>query len=215
MFFDMSDKQSLTTKVYNHIRDGILDGSYKIGDYLVETRLADELEVSRTPIREALKQLELEGLVLSIPNRGMLVQGISDDDLNDIYTIRLLLEGQAAWWAAERIEPDQLDKLAETLELMEMYTRRNDVAQLARLDTEFHDVLYSAANSRMLKHVLASLHQNARRARRSSLTSPDRPHDSLLEHRAIFQALEGRRPAEAKATMEKHVTNAHLKYDTE
>ena len=98
---------------------------------------------------------------------------------------------------------------------MEMYTRRNDVAQLARLDTEFHDVLYSAANSRMLKHVLASLHQNARRARRSSLTSPDRPHDSLLEHRAIFQALEGRRPAEAKAAMEKHVTNAHLKYDTE
>ncbi|NCB31561.1 MAG: GntR family transcriptional regulator, partial [Clostridia bacterium] len=82
----MSDKQSLTTKVYKHIRDGILDGSYEIGDYLVETRLADELEVSRTPIREALKQLELEGLVQSFPNRGMLVQGISDDDLYDIYT---------------------------------------------------------------------------------------------------------------------------------
>ncbi len=215
MFFDMSDKQSLTTKVYNHIRDGILEGSYKIGDYLVETRLADELEVSRTPIREALKQLELEGLVQSIPNRGMLVQGISDDDLNDIYTIRLLLEGQAAWWAAQRIRPEQLDKLAETLELMEMYTRRNDVVQLARLDTEFHDVLYSAANSRMLKHVLASLHQNARRARRSSLTTPDRPHDSLQEHKAIFRALESHNALEAKAAMEKHVTNAHLKYDIE
>lgn len=213
MFFDMSDKQSLTTKVYNHIRDGILDGSYKIGDYLVETRLADELEVSRTPIREALKQLELEGLVQSIPNRGMLVQGISDDDLNDIYTIRLLLEGQAAWWAAQRIDAEQLDRLAETLELMEMYTRRNDVAQLARLDTQFHDVLYSAANSRMLKHVLASLHQNARRARRSSLTSPHRPHDSLQEHKAIFHALESREPEQAKAAMEKHVSNAHLKYE--
>ena len=67
MFFDLSDKQSLTTKVYNHIRNGILDGSYKDGDFLVETRLAEELEVSRTPIREALKQLELEGLVVSIP----------------------------------------------------------------------------------------------------------------------------------------------------
>lgn len=215
MFFDMSDKQSLTTKVYNHIRDGILDGSYKIGGYLVETRLADELEVSRTPIREALKQLELEGLVQSIPNRGMLVQGISNDDLNDIYTIRLLLEGQAAWWAAQRIGGEQLDKLAETLELMEMYTRRNDVAQLARLDTQFHDVLYSAAHSRMLKHVLASLHQNARRARRSSLTTPDRPLESLQEHKAIFRALESRRPEEAKAAMEKHVSNAHLKYDME
>ena len=63
MFFDLSDKQSLTTKVYNHIRNGILDGSYKDGDFLVETRLAEELEVSRTPIREALKQLELEGKI--------------------------------------------------------------------------------------------------------------------------------------------------------
>lgn len=215
MFFDMSDKQSLTTKVYNHIRDCILDGSYKIGDYLVETRLADELEVSRTPIREALKQLELEGLVQSIPNRGMLVQGISNDDLNDIYTIRLLLEGQAAWWAAQRIGSEELDKLAETLELMELYTRRNDAAQLARLDTQFHDVLYSGANSRMLKHVLASLHQNARRARRSSFANPGRPHDSLLEHKAIFSALESHQPEEARIAMEKHVSNAHLKYDME
>lgn len=211
MFFDMSDKQSLTTKVYKHIRDGILDGSYEIGDYLVETRLADELEVSRTPIREALKQLELEGLVQSFPNRGMLVQGISDDDLYDIYTIRLLLEGQAAWWAAQRIEQEQLDKLAETLELMEMYTRRKDVAQLARLDTQFHDVLYSATNSRMLKHILASLHQNARRARRSSLTVPERPNESLQEHKQIFRALESHHPEEAKVAMEKHVSNAHLK----
>jgi len=211
----MSDKKSLTTKVYNHIRDGILDGSYKIGDYLVETRLADELEVSRTPIREALKQIELEGLVQSIPNRGMLVQGISNDDLSDIYTIRLLLEGQAALWAAQRIGTDKLDKLAETLELMEMYTRRNDVAQLARLDTEFHDVIYSAANSRMLKHVLASLHQNARRARRSSLTTPDRPNESLQEHKAIFRAIEIHDAQGAKQAMEKHVSNAHLKYDME
>lgn len=215
MYFDLSDKQSLTTKVYNHIRDGILDGSYQMGDYLVETRLADELDVSRTPVREALKQLELEGLVQSIPNRGMRVQGISDDDLNDIHTIRLLLEGQAAWWAAQRIDAEHLDKLAETLELMEMYTRRNDVAQLARLDGEFHDVLYSAAHSRILRHVLTSLHQNALRARCSSLTAPKRPNESFQEHKAIFHALESRNPEEAKACMEKHVANAHLKYDME
>ena len=102
MFFDMSDKQSLTTKVYNHIRDGILDGTYPIGGYLVETRLADEMDVSRTPVREALKQLELEGLVDSIPNRGMRVQGITDGDLDDIHTIRLLLEGQAVGGPADR-----------------------------------------------------------------------------------------------------------------
>ncbi len=215
MFFDMSDKQSLTTKVYNHIRDGILDGTYPIGGYLVETRLAGEMDVSRTPVREALKQLELEGLVDSIPNRGMRVQGITDGDLDDIHTIRLLLEGQAAWWAAQRIDQEHLDRLAEILELMELYTRRNDVSQLAKLDSAFHDVIYDAARSRMLKHVLTSLHQNARRGRRSSLTAPSRPHYSFQEHQAIFRALEKHCPEEAKAAMEQHIANACAKEETE
>ena len=215
MFFDTSDKQSLTTKVYNHIRDGILDGTYPIGGYLVETRLADEMEVSRTPVREALKQLELEGLVDSIPNRGMRVQGITDGDLDDIHTIRLLLEGQAAWWAAQRVDQEHLDRLAEILELLELYTRRNDVGQLAKLDCAFHDVIYDAARSRMLKHVLTSLHQNARRGRRSSLTAPSRPHYSFQEHQAIFRALEKHCPEEAKAAMEQHIANACAKEETE
>ena len=208
MFFDMSEKQSLTAKVYCHIRDGILEGAYEPGDYLVESRLAEEMEVSRTPIREALKQLELEGLVESIPNRGMRVQGISDSDLNDIFTIRLLLEGQAAAWAAERITGEELDRMAETVELMEMYTRRGDITQLARLDSQFHDVLYSAANSRILKQVLTSLHQNARRARRTSLSK--RTDESLQEHREIFEAVADHAPQQAKLAMEKHVSNAHL-----
>ena len=79
MVFEPGDKQSLTAKVYDYIRNGILDGSYKDGDYLVETRLADELQVSRTPIREALKQLELEGLAMSMPNRGVMVKAISSN----------------------------------------------------------------------------------------------------------------------------------------
>lgn len=173
------------------------------------------MEVSRTPVREALKQLELEGLVDSIPNRGMRVQGITDGDLDDIHTIRLLLEGQAAWWAAQRVDQEHLDRLAEILELLELYTRRNDVGQLAKLDSAFHDVIYDAARSRMLKHVLTSLHQNARRGRRSSLTAPSRPHYSFQEHQAIFRALEKHCPEEAKAAMEQHIANACAKEETE
>lgn len=142
MFFDLNDKQSLTAKVYTHIRDDIIEGRYKTGDYLVETKLAEELDVSRTPIREALKQLELEDLVVSIPNRGMMVQGMSSHDIDDIFTVRHLLEGQAAYWAAERIDASNLARLTEIVELMEMYTRKNDAANLARLDTEFHDVIF-------------------------------------------------------------------------
>jgi len=209
VFFDENDKQSLTTKVYNHLRDGILDGSYKDGDFLVETRLADELEVSRTPIREAIKQLELEGLVTSIPNRGAMVRAISENDIDDIYTIRQLLEGQAAFWAAQRITKEELAKLEEIVELMGFYTSRSDAAQLSRLDTEFHEELYKACDSRMLKHILGSLHQNARRARTSSLTMPKRPTGSLDEHRAIFGALSSGDPEAAKQAMERHVKNAH------
>lgn len=145
--FDLNDKQSLTAKVYTHIRDDIIEGRYKTGDYLVETKLAEELDVSRTPIREALKQLELEDLVVSIPNRGMMVQGMSSHDIDDIFTVRHLLEGQAAYWAAERIDAANLARLTEIVELMEMYTRKNDAANLARLDTEFHDVIFPQATA--------------------------------------------------------------------
>ncbi|MCE5234627.1 MAG: GntR family transcriptional regulator [Clostridiaceae bacterium] len=207
MSFDPEDKQSLTSKAYKRMRDDIIEGRYSTGDYLIEVKLAEELDMSRTPIREALKQLELEDLVTSIPNRGVMVQGISSRDIEDIFTVRLLLEGQAAYWAAERIDEEKLSKLAETLELMELYTRKNDVSKLAALDTQFHDTLFSASNSRILRHILASLHQNAQRVRRSSLKSPARPHKSLEEHRAIYNAIEEHRAADAKALMEAHIKN--------
>ncbi len=209
MHFDPGDKQSLTAKVYAHIREDIIEGRYANGDYLVETKLAEELDVSRTPIREALKQLELEDLVVSMPNRGVMVQGMSGQDIDDIFTVRYLLEGQAAYWAAQRIDEANLSRLTEIVELMEMYTRKNDVSNLARLDTEFHDVIFSASNSRILRHILTSLHRNTRQVRMNSLTTPERPSHSLSEHRAIFDAVEHHRAAEAKAAMEAHVQNAH------
>ena len=137
MFFDLNDKQSLTAKVYSHIRDDIIEGRYSTGSYLVETKLAEELDVSRTPVREALKQLELEGLVVSIPNRGMMVQGMSSHDIDDIFTVRHLLEGQAAYWAAERIDESNLARLTEIVELMEMYTRKTMLPTLHALIPNF------------------------------------------------------------------------------
>ena len=193
MFFDLSDKQSLTTKVYNHIRNGILDGSYKDGDFLVETRLAEELE----------------GLVVSIPNRGSMVQAISENDIDDIFTIRQILEGQAAYWATQRITQEQMDSLTEKLELMDFYTKKGDANQLTRLDNEFHDIIYKASDSRMLKHILGSLHQNIRRARTSNLNLPARSNESLEEHRAIFAAMEAKDALAAKKAMEEHIKNAH------
>ena len=208
--FDLNskDKQSLSSKVFKYIRDGIIDGRYQPGEYLVETKLAEELGISRTPIREALKQLELEELAISIPNRGVVVQGISEQDIEDIFAIRLTLEGQAAYWAAQRIEQQDIDRLNELADLMELYTRRQDIVNRARLDSEFHDIIYDACKSRTLKHILASLHQNLSRARRSSLNSPNRAEKSLEEHRAIMEAIENHLPEEAKACMQSHIRHA-------
>ncbi len=203
--YENKDYASLSDKVYDHLRNGIIEGRYKTGECLVEMKIAEELQVSRTPVREALKQLELEDLVVSQPNRGVIVKGFTREDYRDVFTIRHLLEGLAAYWAAERISQEQLDRLGELVELMDLYTRKKDADHLVRLDTMFHEIIYEASNSRTLKHVLASLHHNTHLARQSSLTVPDRAPKSLEEHKKIYAAIEAHDADAAKACMEQHI----------
>jgi len=204
------ERYSLHSYVFNYIRDAILDGRYKPGDALVETRLAEELGVSRTPIREAIRQLELEGLVISIPNKGVVVNGFSQQDIDDIYTIRSMLEGLAARWAAQRIDQQKLKELEEIVELMGYYTKKNDFEQLTQLDTRFHGVIYEACDSKVLKHLLDNLLRYVEQARRGSLKVPMRAHQSLNEHRSIFEAIMKRNAAEAEKFMAKHISSAIL-----
>ena len=207
-FYDLKDYSSLSEKVYRSLRDGIAEGRYKTGDCLVEMKIAEELGVSRTPVREALKQLELEDLVVSHPNRGVVVKGFSNEDYRDVSTIRHLLEGQAAYWAAERISDDLLRELKEIVELMEFYTQKNDAEHLVRLDTRFHEIIYEASGSRTIRHILAALHHNIQRVRQGSLMLPDRAAWSLSEHRRIFEAIERHDAPAAKVFMENHVAIA-------
>lgn len=204
----MKDYTSLSDKVYRYLRDGITEGRYQTGDCLIEQKIAEEVGVSRTPVREALKQLELEDLITSHPNRGVVVKGFSTNDFDDVFTIRLLLEGQAAYWAAERITQPLLDNLQETLELMDLYTRKEDSEHLVRLDSNFHEILYDACQSRTLRNILLTLHQNIHMARQSSLTSPVRARQSLEEHREIFAAVAAHDAVAAKACIEKHIAGA-------
>lgn len=204
------ERYSLHSYVFNYIRDAILNGRYKPGDALVETKLAEELGVSRTPIREAIRQLELEGLVISIPNKGVVVSGVSQKDIDDIYTIRSMLEGLAARWAAQRIDEQALKELEEIVELMDYYTRKNDFDQLTQLDTRFHGVIYDACDSKVLKHMLDNLLRYVERARRGSLKVPMRARLSFHEHRSIFEAIMKRDAAEAERLMAEHISRAIL-----
>ena len=149
----MEERQehSLSNRVFLKIRDNILNGTYKEQDELRENTIGKELGVSRTPVREALRQLELEGLVTIVPNKGAYVTGITTKDVKDIYTVRSMLEGLCARWATEHITEEQLDELEEIIFLSEFHMKKeghNNTEQIAVLDSRFHAVLYEASNSR-------------------------------------------------------------------
>ena len=162
---------SLSGRVFQKLREDILKGNYKENDELREITIGKELGVSRTPVREALRQLELEGLVKIIPNKGTYVTGISAKDVEDIYKIRILLEGLCARWATERITEDSLGRLEEIILLSEFHSHKDSSSHVVQLDGKFHEVLYEACNSRILEHVLKDFHKYVQMARAYSVSS--------------------------------------------
>ena len=161
---------SLGGRVFQKIREDILRGKYKEHEELRENTIGKELGVSRTPVREALRQLELEGLVTIVPNKGAYVTGISQKDVMDIYTIRSLLVGLCARWATENMTDEQLEELEETILLSEFHMKRGEACnaeQLTSMDNRFHAILYEACNSRILSHVLLDFHKYVQSARLS------------------------------------------------
>ena len=199
---------SLTERVFSEIEQAILSGIYSVGGQLVESKISLELGVSRTPVREALKQLELEGLVTTIPNKGTFVVGVSTEDILDIYTIRVAVEGISSKLAAERITDSDAKELETLVELQEFYASKGDIFQLLQLDTKFHEIIYEISGSRILKHTLASFHNQLKRARESSLLTTGRTITAVKEHRDIYEAIAAKDANKAKELTELHITNA-------
>lgn len=213
MIYNHSDERDtryspLYEKIFEVIKEKILMGILKPGDPLVEVKLAEELGVSRTPIREALRQLELEGLVYSIPHKGAFVAGVTAQDIEDIYTIRMLLEGLAARWAAQKITKDEEDELTEIITLMELYTKKKDIPKVMKTDSQFHQLIYKASKSKPLEHVLSTFHSYIIRARATSFETPGRLEEAMEEHKLIFEAIVSRDPDKAEEYMKLHVKNA-------
>ena len=199
---------SLSAGIREVLRREILEGKYSQGEALGEAQLAERFGVSRTPIREALRELETESLVEIRPNRGAAVIGISREDIRDIYSIRSLLEGWAATKAAERATDDKLEEIAELVDLMELYEQRGDVEKLVNLDHRFHEKIYSLSGNRIMERKLSELHEYVSQVRGLSLTKGSRAKESVEEHRAIYKALKEHQPEEAGRLMSEHLANA-------
>lgn len=209
------NRSSLSERVFEEIEESILNGVLKPGDSLPEIKLSEELGVSRTPVREAIRKLELEGLVKTIPNRGTLVVGISEKDNDDIYTIRMYVEGLAAKWAATYITADQLEEMRDIIELQAFYAEKRDYIQVWQLDTSFHSKLYQASGSRVLKQVLSNLHHYIQRVRESSLYKGDRVALTVEEHRKLLEAIEKHDGELAERLAFEHICNAHQNIQSE
>ena len=156
----------------------------------------------------ALFQLEQEGLVSIVHNKGAVVVGITEKDIEDIYTIRMQIEGLASKWAAERITPDETARLSEIVELEMFYAKRGDLVQSRNLDTSFHSVLYEASGSKPLRNTLLSFHNYIGRARQASFGSGGRVEVSAKEHSAILKPLKKGDGELAERLTKEHMANA-------
>ena len=162
----------LRIQVFNTLEDAILNGSYKEGDSLNELRLSKSLGVK------------------NIPNKGAVVVGISEQDVEDIYEIRIRTEGLAARLCAEKITDEELEELEQCMALQEYYLKKQDSAkEMGELDGEFHRIIFAASKSRRLQNVLTSFHNYIRRARAVSVCVTGRAEESVSEHRAILEAI--------------------------
>lgn len=199
------EEYSLRSQVFQTIREDILNGKYKENEELREATLGKELGVSRTPVREALRQLELEGLVNIVPNKGAYVTGITEKDVYDIYMIRSMLEGLCVRWATEHITAEQLEELDEIILLSEYHLKKKHFEQMTELDGKFHQVLYDASKSRILDHVLSDFHKYVQMARGNSVKTEERAAKSIEEHREILGAIRDKDAERAERLVTLHI----------
>ena len=206
---EVTDKYSLRGRVFHKLREDILNGKYKENEELKEVAIGEELGVSRTPVREAFRQLELEGLIQIVPNKGAYVTGITAKDVKDIYMIRSSLEGMCARLATEHITKEQMEELEENVYLASFHASKGHMEQMAELDNRFHHILYEACDSKMFENLLQDFHQYVIRIRKKTLSTKERGIASNEEHRMIMEAIKAGKPEEAERLATQHMNNAY------
>lgn len=198
----------LYNSLLGKLQKDILTGKLKPGEKLTEQNLCKTYGVSRTPVREALRQLETDGLVENILNRGAFVIGMSDQDYEDMFEMRKAYEIQAVKWAIERITEEEMDKLEETFEFMEFYTLRDDIEKMLTINTGFHQVIYEASHNRMLQKLLSSYQNFLKYKGMESVYDDNYLSTVLEEHRAIFKAFKDKDVKAGALAMEVHINRA-------
>lgn len=198
---------SLADQIFDKLEKDILTGKYAYGEILTETKLSEELGVSRTPVREALRRLAQEKLIKET-QKGTMVLGISKEDLVDIYAIRMPLEAMAVTRFIENMTDETIKVLQDIVDVQEFYGTRRDFSNISDKDSEFHEAIYHNCGSHILEETLIPLHRKVVKFRRASIQHSGRAEKSIEEHKEILKAIEARDINKAIELVTKHADNA-------
>ena len=204
---DMNEYLPLRDVVFNTLRKAILKGELKPGERLMEIALAERLGVSRTPVREAMRKLELEGLVVMIPRRGAQVANITEKDLNDVLEVRIALENLSIENACMRMTEEQLEELWNAAKNFEATMAEGNLVKLAEADVAFHEVIYKSSDNRRLNQVLNNLREQIYRYRVEYLKDENNYPTLMKEHKDIVEGLVRKNKTQVTETMHQHVKN--------
>ena len=198
---------SLADQVFDRLENDIITGVYPRGEILTELKLVEQLGVSRTPIREALRRLEQERLIKE-SGKGSVVLGITVEDLVDIMSIRRRIEGLAAFHATKNLTAEGAEELRQISELQDFYFEKKDVERLRQMDDRFHVAIYNLSGRTVIRDTLQPLHRKTQRYRRISIGDPNRLAKSIQEHKAIYEAIISGDAELADRLITEHIQNA-------
>ncbi|WP_413299049.1 GntR family transcriptional regulator [Bacillus sp. 1P10SD] len=206
------DLISLRERVYIHIKDLILEGEFKTGDRLVERELAERLNISRTPIREALFRLESQGFVKTVPRKGVIVADISEKEIIEVFTILSSLEVLAAKLAAQKLDDDAKSKFIEYSRKIEDCLKEDNDQDFSHLHGELNHLLYSSAKNNKLYEMLSGLSDYIRAFAKTGYKNPGRPKQSMEEHLRIMEAIVNQEVEMAEYLTKIHIENSRKAY---
>ena len=204
---NMNEYLPLRDVVFNTLRKAILRGELKPGERLMEIQLANKLGVSRTPIREAIRKLELEGLALMIPRKGAEVAQITEKNMQDVLEVRKALEELSVQLACERITPEQVEEMKMAAEDFRKVLKSGDVTKIAEADVKFHDIIFAATNNQRLITLLNNLREQMYRFRVEYLKQKECYPQLLEEHDKLIALISGGEVEEACELMGCHIDN--------
>ncbi len=206
------DESSIADKVFEQLKSAILSGQLKPGERLIERQLCDELEISRTPVREAIQKLKSQGLAVQIPRRGAVVSAATSKEVIDVFNIREVLEGLAGRLAAENADKRQTNELSRIVDDMSICLDNKEEERLEDLHIKFHETIYNTAGNEKLYLILVNLQEYIKAYTHVGYAFHGRREEANAEHKKIVKAIEAHDADKAEQCAKKHIKNSRDAY---